>query len=339
MDSTELTTKLFVRPVDYEYSSTGQTSIMSVDANKSREDYILNFDYLHKFNIITDEQYNSIEEYETNMHNINLILESLEPQIQNLQNKIIEYKAKVTTAENGIEEADKQLIYARDQINALPNTPGGKVIIGQSAPKSLLVLTDETDNSLYVKMPVVGIAPETVRLYDGIIDYTKKENQLENDNTILITGGIFEFDEAAHDLIKITHLPKTVLKQIRVENNEEDNNEEDEGEENQNENIQTVSVPLSKSLWMTCEYIPQTYWQKIANYWEQRGIDIEQQKNNDAQELTNFEEALDNLQNEYKNKLDEKQILIKDFEEMMGPALREGYWQPEDYQDYGNKYF
>ena len=339
MDSTELTTKLFVRPVDYEYSSTGQTSIMSVDANKSREDYILNFDYLHKFNIITDEQYNSIEEYETNMHNINLILESLEPQIQNLQNKIIEYKAKVTTAENGIEEADKQLNYARDQINALPNTPGGKVIIGQSAPKSLLVLTDETDNSLYVKMPVVGIAPETVRLYDGIIDYTKKENQLENDNTILITGGIFEFDEAAHDLIKITHLPKTVLKQIRVENNEEDNNEEDEGEENQNENIQTVSAPLSKSLWMTCEYIPQTYWQKIANYWEQRGIDIEQQKNNDAQELTNFEEALDNLQNEYKNKLDEKQILIKDFEEMMGPALREGYWQPEDYQDYGNKYF
>jgi len=22
----------------------------------------------------------------------------------------------------------------------------------------------------------------------------------------------------------------------------------------------------------------------------------------------------------------------------MGPALREGYWQPEDYSDYGNKY-
>jgi len=23
---------------------------------------------------------------------------------------------------------------------------------------------------------------------------------------------------------------------------------------------------------------------------------------------------------------------------MMGPALREGYWQPEDYEDYGDKY-
>jgi hypothetical protein len=29
---------------------------------------------------------------------------------------------------------------------------------------------------------------------------------------------------------------------------------------------------------------------------------------------------------------------MKDFEAMMGPALREGYWTPEDYTDYGNKY-
>jgi hypothetical protein len=33
-----------------------------------------------------------------------------------------------------------------------------------------------------------------------------------------------------------------------------------------------------------------------------------------------------------------KSILIAKFEKMMGPALREGYWSPEDYDDYGNKY-
>jgi hypothetical protein len=77
MDSTELTTKLFVRPVDYDYSETGQVTIMSVDANKSREDYILNFDYLHKFNIITDEQYEAIADYEKDMRFLNLVLEEL----------------------------------------------------------------------------------------------------------------------------------------------------------------------------------------------------------------------------------------------------------------------
>jgi len=55
MDSTELVTKLFVRPIDAEYGASNELGINDVEANKSREDYILNFDYLHKFNIITDE--------------------------------------------------------------------------------------------------------------------------------------------------------------------------------------------------------------------------------------------------------------------------------------------
>jgi len=32
----------------------------------------------------------------------------------------------------------------------------------------------------------------------------------------------------------------------------------------------------------------------------------------------------------------EKNKCIKAFERMMGPALREGYWQPEDYTNYGD---
>jgi len=55
MDSTELVTKLFVRPIDAEYGASNELGINDVEANKSCEDYILNFDYLHKFNIITDE--------------------------------------------------------------------------------------------------------------------------------------------------------------------------------------------------------------------------------------------------------------------------------------------
>ena len=34
--------------------------------------------------------------------------------------------------------------------------------------------------------------------------------------------------------------------------------------------------------------------------------------------------------------IEDKNADIKEFERIMGPALREGYWQPEDYQDYGN---
>jgi hypothetical protein len=35
--------------------------------------------------------------------------------------------------------------------------------------------------------------------------------------------------------------------------------------------------------------------------------------------------------------LDQKKKCIALFEEEMGPAIREGYWQPEDYNNYGNR--
>jgi len=35
--------------------------------------------------------------------------------------------------------------------------------------------------------------------------------------------------------------------------------------------------------------------------------------------------------------LNEKHLLIREFETVMGPALREGYWQPENYTDFGIK--
>jgi len=34
---------------------------------------------------------------------------------------------------------------------------------------------------------------------------------------------------------------------------------------------------------------------------------------------------------ELNNYLDEKDLLLTRFERLMGPALREGYWQPEEY--------
>jgi hypothetical protein len=48
-------------------------------------------------------------------------------------------------------------------------------------------------------------------------------------------------------------------------------------------------------------------------------------------EIEDYEEDLEDLYTE-------KKELIAAFEHMMGPALREGYWQPEDYKDYGSKF-
>ena len=308
MDSTELVTKLFVREADYQYTDSGKLSIMDVEANKSREDYILNFDYLHKFNIISDEQYEAIATYEAELYEVNNKLINIEPKRLIIQDKITEYEAKLTTAKNGVIEAAEQKRMADDHLKSLPLEENGFINIGTLAPKAVLKLKDETDNSTYVKMPFNGVVPSSVQLYDGVMDYTKDDPLV---NATKITG-VMEFDPETNELIKITHLSQP------------DNND---------------STTSSNSLWLTCKYNPTTYWTKISAMWEQRQQDIEQKKLEYEPLLESLKTSLDTLNNSYNELIEQQHQLRKDFEEMMGPALREGYWQPEDYQDYGDKNF
>jgi len=59
---------MFVSGVDYDSDT---VTIMDVDANKTKEDYLLDFDYLHDIQAITDEQYEAIKEFEVEMHKLN----------------------------------------------------------------------------------------------------------------------------------------------------------------------------------------------------------------------------------------------------------------------------
>jgi len=62
---------MYVRAVDNDSQGAETITIMDVDANKSKEDYLLNFDYLHKIGTITEEQYEEIKNYETRLFIIN----------------------------------------------------------------------------------------------------------------------------------------------------------------------------------------------------------------------------------------------------------------------------
>jgi hypothetical protein len=47
--------------------------------------------------------------------------------------------------------------------------------------------------------------------------------------------------------------------------------------------------------------------------------------------------AIEDTENRIKDYTRTKTQLAEDFERAMGLAIREGYWQPEDYKDYGEK--
>jgi len=64
-----------------------------------------------------------------------------------------------------------------------------------------------------------------------------------------------------------------------------------------------------------------------------------EQLNEVSDKVTVLEETLDSLNTKLDEWLDKKKAAIAKFEHMMGAALRESYWQPEDeYQDNGNQH-
>ncbi len=122
LDSTDLVTKMFVIPVEDEDSASGLVTIADVSSNKSREDYILNFDYLYQIGSITSEQYTAVQTYEKQMYLINTSLIPLEKHLAQAQLDLPEYEAKVTTAQNAQTLDKEQMEKANALLDSLTDT-------------------------------------------------------------------------------------------------------------------------------------------------------------------------------------------------------------------------
>ena len=71
MDSTDIVTKMYVETVEDSNITMEDISIINSEANLSREDYLLNFDYLYSVGAIEKDQYDAVLQYETDLHILN----------------------------------------------------------------------------------------------------------------------------------------------------------------------------------------------------------------------------------------------------------------------------
>ena len=296
-DGADIATKLFVRSVENGFSDSGLTSITTAAPNKSLEDYILNFDYLYSIGTISKEQYEYIEEYETQMRAYNKDLITLEQQLIDLESKLPEYEAQQTVLQNSV-TLDKEAIASSSALFNAITGGTGTIIIGPSAPDTAVLLEDSSSNysvkTYYLKTSRQGIIPETLKIYATHMGSTVT-------NEIKGTPVLDEFGGVA----KVTNI---------------------------------IKPSDSILVYLTYEYSPSLYYEKVKKVWESKLA-------TDQNDLTKYDELVATTKEEvklkriaYNNLLEEKQTLVKDFEHIMGPALREGYWQPDDYQDYGAKF-
>lgn len=299
IDSTDLVTKLYVKSVDDAQSASGLITILDTDANPSGEDYILNFDYLHDVNTINEEQYNQVKIFEATMHALNNQIVPINQRLAVLEDQVPKIQGELTVAKNGAQQDRERIEDANALFNSLTDETG-IIHITATNPVSAVLLQDSSNankNYYYIKISEKGVIASTVKIY-RTINYS---NSTLSDE---LSGGVPQYDEYGN-LNRINNLYAT-------ENSK-------------------------KSVYLTYDYSPQLYYDNVKKVWEKRLVKDEAEATMLQVQLDVINNQIIELKAQRDSLLTEKNNQLKLFEEEMGPAIREGYWQPENYTDYGNR--
>ena len=306
IDATDVTTKMFVRPVTENTTESGLLSIMNVDANKTKEDYLLNFDYLYSIGAITNEQYAEIPKYEAYMRAYNIRLENLKSCMDVLETELVELEASKTILTNSAALDLERIQDAQDLLNSLDIKDldeDGAITIGAEHPASAVLLAQDNSDKYYINLSEPGILRETLHIYATYL-YTNdgdREAGLYDEIT-----GVFVEDEFGN-LIQVKELTRPA--QAR-----------------------------SSLVYLTYKYVPRLKYEQVEKTWTIRLEQDQAQLAEVEDNINNKEAELAELQEEYEAQLAEKQERVAAFNRMMGPALRESYWQPDDYKANGDNY-
>ena len=310
MDSTDIVTKMFVKNLTDSNVESGEASINQVEANRSKEDYLLNFDHFYSIGTISEEQYKEIEPYEAEMRRFNEEIEPLQSQLIEYTDKLTEADAAGTIAKNAISLDTERISATDDLLNALTDGTG-RISITAARPDICYIISNTAGSGYCINIRQEGIIGNTIHVYRS---YDVSTMYLSDE----ITGYKKEVDEFGNLTGKLTNF---------------------------------VQPTGSSTVYVIYDYEPQLYYENIKKVWQLRKVKDEQEYKKQKYIVTQLDGEKDENNNRVtdgliqvteraiQKLLSDKQNKIYAFERMMGPALREGTWQPEDeYANYGDKY-
>ena len=311
MDGTDLITKMFVKPVETQTSDSGYITILNTAANRSGQDYLLNFDYLRDTGTITQEQYAQVKKFQIEMFKINSQLAPLASQIVKLRDEKIKYQAQVTLYTNSVALARQRAAAADSFISNLTDNTG-VLQVTSLKPDTGILLQDssngeEDTSDYYLRITQTGIIPETLHIYREYRYTAVGTDRLANE-----ISGVPQYDQFGN-LIRINKIYPQLIN-------------------NGNNNV------LKRTVYLTYQYKPLQHYQNIKTTWQNKQRTDSERLDQSKRKLQVTEKLLEQKQKKYEDRINQKKQKIQQFQTMMGPALREGYWMPEDYKDYGDKY-
>ena len=298
-DSSEIYTKLYVSPIASEVMTDGYVSIANSAANPTMDEFILNFDYLHETRSISDYQYHQVEIYKADIRKINEVFADLGPQINDLEVEINDLKAEAAGYESQISSAEEQLAtYQKLRDNALTNG-----VVQKGASNACSVIFSDVGSYRKATLNFEGIVASSINGY-AKSDYATKLFSASDLN--IVSSESVPSGNNIDLILDDTGFPCALA---------------------------TKRVFDSNIVYLELQYSPANKYKKVCdNLWlEKQGAEAKLTSTNSK--VAKLEGKLEALESSYNAKIKEKENINLAFENLMGPALREGYWTPDDYQD------
>lgn len=346
VDSSEIFTKMYVNSVQSETLDSGYISIADTTLNPLLDDFILNFDFLYQNGSINDLQKKEIENYEIQLHKLNSQFIEIERNYNDLIIKINELEAKRAEARASLESSQEQLIhYEKLRDSEVTNTP----IIKNKTNSYSMWLTPQKDETKLLRgsFELKGINQSSIV---GKGNYDKKNLFPTDQNPLITVRSVQDIDSSnTNNWYLINDEDGFPIEIYTSQENPTLLSKEDGGSSedffNKEQNGRTGVL-----IYFELEYLPKNKYIAICQRFE-NSIAIQNAKITELDEIIgsdNPEEWTPNTNhlNKQKKELeDEKERILRKkehlnfrFERIMGPALREGYWQPDDYEDPGQGY-
>ena len=320
-DSTDIFTKLYITPIEAPSMTNGYVTIADTTANPLRDDFILNFDYLDSLGAITDYQHQFIGLYKTSIAEHNRKIEAALDQAEIYRIEVNELKAEKAFHDKAKESAETTASDYEKQYHNLEAQ--GPVIKDKTNALSATFVPYDTDSPWhYFSLHLQGVDATTVEVF---IDSSYTSGSTTSGKPL---GSYMSFDEFKdfgvtspnniYILLDNTGYPdKIFTKQVK---DASDNN---------------INIFLDDSM----VYVGLTYT-PANKYKDQYDTYVQLQKDEEAQskaldeKITTVQASYDSYYNIYLNEDAKKKALNEKLERIMGPALREGYWTPDNYEDY-----
>ena len=159
IDSTDMTTKMYVPAIESEYSDNGYISIADADNNITKDTFILNFDYYEQAGFLSNKQINGITQYKRDIRKLNTSIDKALAQINVLEDKIIDAEVEVATYKDKIQAAQESINDYTDKLSAIDSS----LTTNKFTDEKIAYLVKADDNGQkYITLKRAGVIADSL---------------------------------------------------------------------------------------------------------------------------------------------------------------------------------